>query len=188
MSYETPEAKRAELIRLRLEELKHFLEDVGRRTNNRMMKDFRNQLAHCSITYGLLGTVFMKETSVMRQIIIKRLADFEEERCVDGQGYEKVYVNVEGKRKILFHVYSLEQWEQLYNQFRVELAQAGELIPLPRTVAGCPQCGDFPESHFGGSQIICPHVRDGIEMAYVRDEFGHITANLKFTRSLNSRG
>ena len=65
MSYETSEQKRAELVRFRLEELKPLLEKVGRTTNNKLMKDIRNQLAHCAVTYTPDGRVFMQETSVM---------------------------------------------------------------------------------------------------------------------------
>lgn len=134
MLYETPEAKKAELIRLRLEELKPLLEEVGRNINNRMMKDFRNQLAHCSIHYTPYGTVFMKERAVMRQTASDLRNPGKQELLKDEQGYDKVYVEVEGKRKILYHVYSLEQWEQLYHQLRAELSQAGESIPLPHPV------------------------------------------------------
>ena len=70
MLHEAPEAKRAELIRFRLRELKPLLEEMARNTINGMMKDFRNQLAHCSISYGPYGTVFMEEKSVMRQIAV----------------------------------------------------------------------------------------------------------------------
>ena len=182
MSYETPEAKRAELIRFRLDELKPLLEEVGRNTNNKAMKAFRNQLAHCSISYGPYGTVFMEEKAVMRQIARELRSHGEQEVSEDGQGYEKVYIEVEGKRKTLYHVYSLEQWEQLYHQFRAELSQAGELIPLPRTVLGCPQCGDFPASESGHGKIVCSHVRSGIEEAYMRDEFGDIIGSVIFER------
>ena len=185
MSYETPEAKKAELIRLRLEELKPLLEEVGRNTNNKTMIDFRNQLAHCSITYSPYGTVFMEEQSVMREIASELRSHSGQEISEDDQGYEKVYVDVEGKKRILYHVYSLEQWERLYSQFRVELSQAGELIPLRRTVLGCPQCGDFPKDHYHGGQSVCPHVRNGIENAYIRDEFGDIVGNMTFSRSFD---
>ncbi len=179
MSYET---QRAELIRFRLEELKPLLEEVGRNTNNRMMKAFRNQLAHCSISYGPYGTVFMEEQSVRRQIARELRSHAEQEVSEDEQGYEKICVEVEGKRKILCHVYCLEQWEQLYHQFRAELSQAGELIPLPRTVLGCPQCGDFPTNNSGIGRVVCPHVRNGTEKAYMRNEFGDIVGNVTFER------
>ena len=179
---ETPEAKRAELIRFRLEELKHLLEEVGRNTNNKMMKDFRNQMAHCSISYGPDGTVFMEETSVMRQIALQLRSHDEQEVSEDEHGYEKISVDVGGKRKVLYHVYSLEQWERLYHQFRAELSEAGELIPLPRTVLGCPKCGDFPASDSGFGNIVCPHVRAGIENAYMRNEFGDIIGSVTFER------
>ena len=185
MSYETPEAKKAELIRLRLEELKPLLEEVGRNTNNKTMTDFRNQLAHCSITYSPYGTVFMEEKSVMREIASEVHSHSGQKRLEDDQGYEKVYVCVEGKSRLLYHVYSLEQWKELYDQFRVELSQAGELIPLPRTVAGCPRCGDFPRDHYRGGQSVCPHVRNGDEKAYIRDEFGDIVSNMTFSRTLS---
>ena len=180
MSYETPEAKRAELIRFRLEELKPLLEEVGRNTNNRLMKAFRNQLAHCSISYTPYGTVFLEEKSVMRQIARELRPHGEQEVSVDEHGYEKILIQVEGKRKVLYHVYSLEQWERLYHQFRAELSQAGEMIPLPRTVLGCPQCGDFPASDSGSGRVVCRHVRNGTEKAYMRDEFGDIVGSVAF--------
>ena len=183
MSYETPEVKRAELIRFRLEELKALREEVGRNTNNRMMKDFRNQLAHCSISYGPYGAVFIKEESVMRQIARELRHLGEEETSEDERGYEKVYVEVGGKRRILYHIYSLKQWEQLYHQFRAELSQTGELISLPRTVLGCPQCGDFPASDSGSGRVVCPHVRNGTEKVYMRDEFGDSVGGVTFERS-----
>ena len=187
MSNEIPEAKRAELIRFRLEELKHLLEEVGRNTNNKLMKDVRNQLAHCSISYSPFGTVSMEEKSVMRQLPHDWHPLYDRKTYEDENGHEKVYIDVKGKRKVLYHVYSLEQWEQLYHQFRAELSQAGELVPLPRTVSGCPQCGDFPRaSRFGSGQLVCPHVRDGIEKAYIRDEFGDITGYLAFNSSPNN--
>ena len=186
MVNETPEAKRAELIRFRLEELKYLLEEVGKDTSNKMMIDFRNQLAHCAITYSPYGTVFMRENSVARQITDAPGSHIDEEIAGDGHGYKKVYVTVGGKRKILSHVYPLEQWEELYNRFRAELSQAGALIPLPRTTLGCPQCGDFPVSRSGHGQDVCSHVRDGIEKAYIRDEFGDITSYLTFKRSPNN--
>ena len=130
----------------------------------------------------------MEEKSVMRQISRELRSHSEQRISEDGQGYEKIYVDVEGKRQILYHVYSLEQWEQLYNQFRVELSQAGELIPLPRTILGCPQCGDFPLSDSGYGRVGCPHIRDGIEKAYMRDEFGDIIGNLTFERTPNNMG
>ena len=186
MSNETPEAKKAELIRFRLEELKHLIEEVGHNTNNKLMKDVRNQLAHCSISYSPYGTVFMEETSAMRQLPHDWHPLFDRKIFEDENGHEKVYVDVRGKRKVLYHIYSLEQREQLYHRFRVELSQAGELVPLPRTVLGCPQCGDFPASPFGSGQIVCPHVRDGIEKAYRRDEFGDIIGYLAFKHSPNN--
>ena len=186
MSNETPEAKRAELIRLRLEELKPFLEEVGHKTNNRTMIDVRNQLAHCSVSYTPYGTVFMREPSIMRQIACEPPSHFDQETAKDDQGYEKVYVTVGGKKKVLNHIYSLEQWERLYNQFRIELSQAGELIPLPRIALGCPQCGDLPSSHDGHGQIVCHHIRDGIEKAYRRNEFGDIIGYLTFRSSPDS--
>ena len=185
MSNETPEAKKAELIRLRLEELKPILEEVGRNTNNRKMTDFRNQLAHCSISYSPYGTVFMEEKSVMRELASEAFPHDGQERLEDAQGYEKVYVFVAGKRRLLYHVYSLEQWKELYEQFRVELSQAGELIPLPRTVAGCPLCGDFPVDHNRLGQVVCAHVSNGDEKAYIRDEFGDIVGNMTFSRTLS---
>ena len=183
MSYETPEEKKAELIRLRLEELKPLLEEVGQNTNNKAMTKFRNQLAHCSITYSPYGTVFMKEISVMRKLASEARSHNGEERIEDDQGYEKISVCVEGKKKVLCHVYPLEQWKGLYNRFLVELSQAGELIPLPRRVAGCPRCGDFPRDHNRGGQSVCPHVRNGDEKAYIRDEFGDIVGNMPFSRT-----
>ena len=182
---ETPEAKKAELIRFRLEELKYQLEEVGHSTNNKLMKDIRNQLAHCSISYAKDGTVFMEEPSLMRQIPPEFRFQREQKTCKDGQGYEKTYISVKGKMKILYHIYTLEQWEQLYKRLRTELSEAGELIPLPRTVLGCPQCGDFPESASGYGKIACPHARDGTEKIYMRDEFGEIISNLTFNRSPN---
>ena len=186
MSYETPEAKKAELIRLRLEELKPRLEEVGRNTNNKTMTDFRNQLAHCSITYSPYGTVFMEEKAVMRETASELLTHSGQELSEDDQGYEKIYVDVGGKKRILYHVYALEQWEQLYNRFRIELSQAGELIPLPRRVLGCPQCGDFPKDHYHGAQSVCRHVIDGTEKAYIRNEFGDLIGNMTFGDSLNT--
>ena len=185
MTHETPEAKKAELIRLRLEELKPLLEEVGRNTNNRAMTDFRNQLAHCSITYSPYGTVFMTEMSAMRDLVSEVRFRDGQERIEDDQGYEKVYVHIEGKRRLLRHVYSLEQWRKLYDQFRLELSQARELIPLPRTVAGCPRCGDFPRDPHGSAQYVCTHVRNGDEKAYIRDEFGDIVDKLTFSRAVN---
>ena len=61
-------SERIGIIRFRLEELKHLLEEVGKKTTDKMMIDIRNQLAHCAITYSAYGTVFMEEKSVMRQI------------------------------------------------------------------------------------------------------------------------
>lgn len=118
----------------------------------------------------------------MRQIASEPPAHFEQETARDDQGHEKVYVTVRGKRKVLCHIYSLEQWERLYNQFRIELSQAGELIPLPRIVLGCPQCGDLPAGHNGLGQVVCHHVRDGIEKAYRRNEFGDIVGYLTFNQ------
>ena len=187
MSYETPEAKKAELIRLRLEELKPLLEEVGRNTRNKVMTDFRNQLAHCSITYSPYGTVFMEEKSVMRELAGEVLSNDGQARLEDDQEYEKVYVFVAGKRRLLYHVYSLEQWKGLYDQFRVELSQAGELIPLPRTVAGCPRCGDFPSDHSRSSQVVCSHVGSGEEKAYIRDEFGDIVGDKTFSPTPSNR-
>ena len=144
MAYETLEQKRAELIKLRLEELKPFLELVGRNTDNRLMTSLRNQLAHCKVHFAPYGAVFMEEPSVMSQIN-KDLTHHSEQRMrEDRLAHRRVYVRVGDKWKILYHIYSLEQWEQLYHQFREELSDAGELIPLPRTVMGCSICGDFP--------------------------------------------
>ena len=183
MANQRPEARRAELIRFRLEELKHLLEEVGKETNNRMMIDIRNQLAHCAITYSPYGTVFMEEKSVMRQIPSDFHPLLDQQAVEDSQGHEKVYVTVDGKRKILYHVYQLEKWEELYKQFQLELSQAGVLIPLPRITLGCPRCGDFPAGPSGHGQIICHHVREGIEKAYRRDEFGDIIGHLTFKSS-----
>ena len=182
MSYETSEQKRAELVRFRLEELKPLLEKVGRTTNNKLMKDIRNQLAHCEVTYTPDGRVFMQETSVMGQMIQEMDPPGEQQTCGDSMGHNKIYVRVAGKRKILYHIYTLEQWEQLYNQFRDELSDAGELIPLPRTVIGCPICGEFPPHDSGSGRVVCAHVRDGIEQAYIRNEFGDMVGKVTFGR------
>lgn len=180
MPYETPEHKRAELVKLRLEELKPFLEKVGRNTNNKLMTSFRNQLAHCKVHFAPYGAVFMEEPSEMSEI--SEDLTYHSEQCMseDRRGHLKAYARVGNKWKVLYHIYSLEQWEQLYHQFREQLSDAGELIPLPRTVMGCPVCGNFPFSESGMDQIVCDHVARGIEPAYSRDEFGDIVARVSF--------
>ena len=150
------------------------------------MIDFRNQLAHCAITYSPYGTVFMQEKSVMSKVASEPHSLSDQEVAEDDDGHEKVYVTVKGTQKILYHVYPLEKWEELYNQFRVELSQAGELIPLPRITLGCPRCGDFQAGPPGYGVVVCRHVTDGVEKAYRRDEFGDIVGNLTFNRSCNN--
>ena len=188
MANQRPEERRAELIRFRLEELKHLLEEVGERTKNKRMKDVRNQLAHCAITYSPYGTVFMEEKLVMRQLGDDFHPLSDQQLAEDGQGNEKVYVTVNGKRKILYHVYPLEKWEELYKQLQSELSQAGALIPLPRVTIGCPRCGDFPAGPSGHGQVICHHVSEGIEKAYRRDAFGDIIGHLTFRSSSGNMG
>ncbi len=180
MTYETPEQKRAELVKFRLEELKPFLELVGRNTNNKLMRDLRNQLAHCKAHFAPYGTVFMEEPLAMSQTNEELTSHIGQCMSEDRRGHRKVYVRVGDKWKILYHIYTLEQWEQLFHQFREELSDAGELIPLPRTVMGCPVCGDFPSDDSGMGQVVCDHVTKGIEQAYIRDEFGDIVSRVTF--------
>ena len=122
----------------------------------------------------------MEEPSAMSHVTKDSMPHSELCMSEDWRGHRKVYVRVGDRWKILYHIYTLEQWEQLYHQFRDELSDAGELIPLLRTVMGCPICGEFSGNDSGMGQVVCDHVTKGIEQAYIRDEFGDIVSRVTF--------
>ena len=162
--------------------------EVGRNTNNKLMKDVRNQLAHCSISYSPFGTVSMEEKSVMRQLPHDWHPLYDRKTYEDENGHEKVYVDVKGKRKVytMFTPWNngsnyITSFEQSYPK-RVNWylyqhwsqAALNVVIFLERVVLQ------------SSGQLVCPHVRDGIEKAYIRDEFGDITGYLAFNSSPNN--